>query len=743
MNNVELLAPVGSYDALVACVQSGADAVYLSGGRFGARQFAKNFNDEELIEAIHYAHIRGVNVYVTVNTLIKDHEWDDVTSYVDFLYVNQVDGIIVQDLGLSQYIRKQYPDLELHASTQMSAHNLDDVVFLKKIGFNRVVVAREMPIEEIEMILKAVDIEIEVFVHGALCVSYSGQCLMSSFIGGRSGNRGRCAQPCRQIYEINGKKDYTISPKDLNVLSDLQKLIDIGVKSLKIEGRMKGPEYAATVVSAYRNQMDGHLQENHLKQIFNRTYTRGFLMVDKQIIASDAPGNRGEYIGKVHAYNAKDQKLSIDLDKPLHKGDEIQIRRKNDSVGARTDVFYEHNQRVTQVKGNRVEVPFKYTAEPGEKIYRTYDAKWMQESKQIYEKDPKRILVKGYIQMMEGQSPFMTLSDGVHEVSKIGEMPCEKAEKVPLSREKVEQQISKMGQTAYQLGKLEIDMENQLALPMKVLNDLRRQCTDALDALRREKYQRESHYQVVERFEMKSVKPKLAVTVHTKEQYDAVKDMDVIIYNAGERISDEMPIFSRIKTTDEMAKLKANYNKQMPCVVGNLGCYDYFETCITDFSLNIMNSKSSDFIRGRATLSYELNYKEINSFQTKTPLELIVYGRVPLMIMAYCPITKQNVHCETCKQPCSDHPVIKDRFENMFPMIRTGNRLEILSHEPMHLMPHLKNLKPIVSVYRLNFTIESGEDVQRITKDYLNYMHEGQISYYDHTTAYHFLNGVE
>jgi putative protease len=566
---------------------------------------------------------------------------------------------------------------------------------------------------------------------------------MSSLIGGRSGNRGRCAQPCRQVYEINDQKHYAISPKDLNVLHEIDQLIECGVKSLKIEGRMKGPEYAATVVEAYRNQIDHKASKNHLKQIFNRTYTRGYLMSDKSIVASDAPGNRGEYVGKVKSYNPETKRLTIELDKTLHKGDEIQIRRKTSSIGARTDVFYVNNQRVNEIKGPVVEVPFKYHAEKNEKIFRTYDAKWMKDSKAIYEKDPRRIAVKGYIQLMEGQSPFMTLTDGEHEVSKLADMPCEKAKNVALTADKIRNQIQKMGQTAYLLTDLEIDMEDHLAIPMKVLNELRRQCTDALDVLRSNKYDRESHLVIEPLKPAQQVKASLAVSVRSKEQYEAIKDLDIEIYDASASIQGVTPLMSRIKTSQDMDQMKDSFPANMKSVVGNLGSYAYFDETITDFSLNVMNSRSANFLKARVTLSYELSASEINDFRSENPLELIVYGHVPVMIMAYCPITGQSVHCENCHQPCSNHPVIKDRFENKYPMIRTGNRLEILSDQALHLMPYLKELKPIISVYRLSFTIESPEQVAEITKDYLNYLETGKVKQYDHTNSYHFHKGVD
>ena len=257
MKDVELLAPVGSFESLKAAVQNGANAVYLGGKEFSARASANNFDKDELKEAVKYAHIRGVRVFVTTNTLIKQNELEGFIEYVKFLYDINIDALILQDIVAAMTIKKLLPDFELHASTQMVAHSLDDVNYLESKGFDRVVLARELNIDEIKYICDNTNVDIEVFVHGALCVCYSGQCLMSSMIGNRSGNRGRCAQPCRQKYtmidiytgeEVESNGDYLLSTRDLNAIEEINQIIDAGVHSLKIEGRMKKPEYVATVI---------------------------------------------------------------------------------------------------------------------------------------------------------------------------------------------------------------------------------------------------------------------------------------------------------------------------------------------------------------------------------------------------------------------------------------------------------------------------------------------------------------
>ena len=246
MKKPELLAPAGNMDAFLAAIEAGANAIYIGGYTFGARAFANNFSDDEIIKCINYAHLYGVKVYITVNTIVYEKEVDLFLNYIDFLHRNNVDAIIIQDLGMLDLVRKVYPNLELHASTQMHIHNLNGVLNLQKWGAKRVVMARETSYEKLKEIKKHTSIELEVFVHGALCVSYSGQCLMSSLIGGRSGNRGKCAGTCRQQYNLidgNGKEynedSYLLSTRDLNTLEDIGKLIELGIDSFKIEGRMK------------------------------------------------------------------------------------------------------------------------------------------------------------------------------------------------------------------------------------------------------------------------------------------------------------------------------------------------------------------------------------------------------------------------------------------------------------------------------------------------------------------------
>lgn len=343
-NKTELLAPVGSMESLHAAIENGADAVYLGGTLFNARASATNFNNEELREAVNIAHLKGVKVYITCNILVDQSEMEEVLDYIKYLYEIDVDAIIVQDLGLLNLVRRLFPDLAVHASTQMTINNEYGVKHLEESGVTRVVLARETPIYEISRIKSSSNMELEGFVHGALCVSYSGQCLMSSLIGGRSGNRGTCAQPCRMAYSIvdeNGKlvkdwdKKYVLSPKDLNTIDYIPTMIEAGISSLKIEGRLKKPEYVATIVKSYRTSLDqgnGAISETDKKdiaQMFNRGFTKGVGLGDfgRSFISYEKPGNQGILLGTVNRVDK--YKVYVDLKEDVNEGDIIEFELSN------------------------------------------------------------------------------------------------------------------------------------------------------------------------------------------------------------------------------------------------------------------------------------------------------------------------------------------------------------------------------------------------------------------------------
>ena len=369
---IELLAPAGSREALVAAVESGADAVYLAGNMFGARAYADNFDEEGMREAIRFAHLRGVHVHVTVNTIMDSRELPELKKYLRFLYEAGADAVLVQDLGAARIVRETVPELPMHASTQMTVHNLDGVRALEALGFSRVVLSREVTLEAVRHICTQAKAEIEVFIHGALCVCYSGQCLMSSMIGGRSGNRGRCAQPCRLPYTLVDEKDndmlgdsagkYLLSPRDMNTINLLPELLAAGVTSLKIEGRMKRPEYVAVAVGCYRRAVDSFLSGDFavpeedsraLAQIFNRDFTTAYLekKQGRNMMSDKRPNNRGLMLGRVQEYHplTEDSGLAVlRLSDGISAGDQVDFWVK---VGGRVTATVQDMQLVTGLRG--------------------------------------------------------------------------------------------------------------------------------------------------------------------------------------------------------------------------------------------------------------------------------------------------------------------------------------------------------------------------------------------------------
>lgn len=510
----ELLAPAGSMEALMAAVNAGADAVYLSGKRFGARHYAANFKDEEIEEAIKYSHLHGVKIYVTVNTLIKDSELSDVAEYLFWLYKTGADAVIVQDLGVAALCREMLPGLDLHASTQMTIHNLEGVRWAAKFGFKRVIVAREVGVQDVKRISKKMNeksknkssktIELEVFGHGALCYSYSGQCLMSSFIGGRSGNRGMCAQPCRKPYKlVTASKDefgrpstteivplkerYLLSTRDLSVYMRLDEIVASGVDSIKLEGRMRSPEYVAIVVEMYRKALDaiGNMnwkptKENisKLKLAFNRGFTDGYILNAscESVMGRDAPGNRGLYVGDVLS-SRNHGKAVVKLKNPMmpEKGDGIVFRYpKEPDRGMFVEETPLKNKSIIILK---VQKPVK----DGSKLFITRKKSLRDSADAMIKKTPKPLTPisihllwdEKLVAHMECEFPVQKGNVYVHFHYK-APFSFETAVKHPLSPIQIEKQLKKTGGTPFFVGNIEMDYPGDLFTPISKLNQMRR-----------------------------------------------------------------------------------------------------------------------------------------------------------------------------------------------------------------------------------------------------------------------------
>lgn len=694
---IELLAPVGNHEALVAAVESGADAIYLAGKAFGARAFAPNFSDEDLAEGVRFAHLHGVLVHVTVNTLVDNSEVPALIRYLRYLYKIGVDAMIVQDMGVADIAHQIVPFMPLHGSTQMTVHNLAGVQFLADRGFQRVVLSRELSLSEIQYICKNTNIEVETFIHGALCICYSGQCLMSSLIGGRSGNRGRCAQPCRLPYTLvdhtGGNAllkadcgEYLLSPRDLNTLELLPELINAGVTSFKIEGRMKRPEYVAVVVDTYRRAIDSFLanqkeyvvdkQDNkELAQIFNRDFTTAYLQKKqgRYMMSDRRPNNRGVRIGRIVTYRPTERLATIKLDETLNIEDIIEIWVK---IGGRVSVtihdMYMNSKPVTHAPaGAEVSIPVPTAVRDNDRVFKVFDAKLMERARKFFANTAslRRIPVTIMVQVEEGRPLTVTLQDMDGNVGKAAtEFIAEKARNRPLTRETIVKQVERLGNTVFVMEQLDCQISGNIMVPISEINDARRRAVEALEQSRLEKFSRPLAAEIVvqekdilpRRIKNKknSVAPELVVTVDTipKLQGALQSGADILLFG-GESFSHRQitaedykqavteahqcgkkVIFNtpRIVKEWQIPELKEQiklFNRLQPdgISVANLGTLLLAQREAEipvhgDYPLNIYNSLSVDFFAKQnlfsMTLSPELTFDQIEEIAGRTNIIL-------------------------------------------------------------------------------------------------------------------------
>ena len=492
MKKVELLAPAGDMEVLKAAIEAGCDAVYLAGKMYGARAFAGNFSNDELINAINYAHLYGVKVYVTVNTIVYEDEVDNFINYIKFIHKNNVDAILIQDLGMFDLIRKKFPNLEIHASTQMHIHNKEGALLAKKLGIKRIVIARETPIDVIKKIKEEVDIEIECFIHGALCVSYSGQCYMSALIGNRSANRGTCAQCCRRKYDLydenNNKLNhdkYLLSTKDLLTLDNIDKIILSGVDSLKIEGRLKSKEYVYEVVSIYRKVIDNYYLKNKtlqlkeniitLKKLFNRSFTKGFILNENNnnFTYEKRPNHQGVVIGKV--ISKIKNILKIKLDSDVHINDGLRILDDKEDKGLIIQSMYINNKKVLEAKKNDViELKYNDYVKVGATVLKTTDNLLEVRINDEINKKSRKVLINVYVEAYENKKFLLKITDGINEVSSTSSNCLSKAITSPTSKDIIIRQISKIKDTVYKINNIVINMNNSVFIDLKCINEVRR-----------------------------------------------------------------------------------------------------------------------------------------------------------------------------------------------------------------------------------------------------------------------------
>ena len=711
----EVLAPAGSFQTFKAVIEAGADAVYVGGSSFGARAYADNFTEEELLQAIDYAHLRGKKVYLTVNTLLKNKEInDDLYDYLLPFYLKGLDAVLVQDFGALSYIHKAFPDLPIHTSTQMTVTGIEGVRLLQSYGVTRVVMARETSLAEMKKIHEATGMELEAFVHGALCYCYSGQCLFSSLLGGRSGNRGRCAQPCRLAYTVMDenhkellKDSYILSMKDMCGIRDINELKEAGVYSLKIEGRMKRPEYAAGVVSFYRKYADS------LKPVSDSDYNK-----------LKSLGNRCGFTDKYYFdHNAKDM---ITYEKP--------------------NFAVEDEDFVSRISARYVDTE-------------------------------TRLPIKGICVLNEGNNSFLTVECKNYVYTATGQT-VDKAQKKPLIKEDVVKRLSKTGDTSFVFEELEVIMDDNIFMPNGAINELRRSALEGLKNELLSTYVRDESRcskqkpapvadksadlqagcsaSVETTAQLKEVcKSSLISRVYIDWNRYSLNDFDNeiaddirLVTSNGKKIYIILPAVCRDKTYNFLLSKQDLLGQSAISgfVVKNyeeLGwCLDKFpdREIITDHNLYTYNDYAVNAYHelniSLDTMPLELNGREI-ARRSNADTEMIVYGYYPLMTSAQC-VHRNSSKCDKCKQIT----YLKDRYNKLFPVKNMCNECYnvIYNTLPTMLFNDIARLKESkIHNLRLMFTVEDAAE----TREILSYFENPSLKRRGEFTNGHYKRGVE
>ena len=714
----EILAPAGSFQTFKAVIEAGADAIYVGGAKFGARAYADNFSQEELLEALDYAHLRNKKVYLTVNTLLKNDEINNkLYDYLLPFYERGLDAVLVQDFGALNYIHKAFPDLPIHTSTQMTVTGIEGVKFLQKYGVTRVVMARETSLPEMKRIHEETGMELEAFVHGALCYCYSGQCLFSSLLGGRSGNRGRCAQPCRLPYttldskgKVLLKDSYILSMKDMCGINNLKELKDSGVYSLKIEGRMKKPEYAAGVVSFYRKYVDS------MESVTNYDFER-----------IKALGNRCGFTDSYyHNHNSSNM---ITYEKP------------NFAVG---------------------------------------DESFASEISSKYVDKETKLPITGFCELNAGKNSFFTVQCQNYVYTETGDV-IDKAQKKPLIKEDVIKRLSKTGDTSFFFEELNLSMDDNIFIPNGSLNELRRNALNGLKNQILKEYFRSSEKCSKLTIKNSEVAQNIidkcnaiySASIETKEQLDEVCNSSIVsrVYIDWNRYS--LASFEKELSVD--INLCLSKNKEMYIILpaicrdttyrfilsnmealsnANLAgflvknyeelslCLNYFSNkkIVLDHNLYTYNNyavesfdKLGIFLN---TMPLELNSKEIARRDNKNT-EMIIYGYYPLMTSAQC-VHKNSLKCDKCKQVT----YLKDRYNKLFPVKNHCNECYnvIYNTVPTLLLNDINKIQSNdVYNFRLMFTVEDDKQ----TKEILSYFENPSLKRNGEYTNGHYKRGVE
>ena len=781
-DRVEILAPAGSMECLKAAITAGADAVYTGGALFGARAYAHNLTEEELLEAIDYVHLHGRRLYLTVNTLIKDREMEkQMYDYLLPYYRQGLDAVIVQDIGLFRFIRKHFPDLPIHASTQMTLTGADGAKFLEKEGAQRIVTSRELSMAEVKKIADETELEIESFVHGALCYCYSGQCLFSSFIGGRSGNRGQCAQPCRLLYRTPEAKrpQYLLSLKDICTLELIPEMIESGIYSFKIEGRMKKPEYAAAVAFQYRKYADLYLKyyEECPAEEDPAAYAMKKYRVreeDRQMLL-DLYNRGGFHTGYYHTQNGREM---ISLNRPNHAGvpavKVLAKKGRNVTAKALTDLYPQdiielpmrkgrekadnYTCKDAVRKGMNVQIPvFADTPFKRDEIWmRTRNSTLIDTLREEFVNGKIKERICGTFRLYPQETATLTVKCRDAEITVAGEK-AQEALSQPMSRERIEKQLRKTGNTEFEFSFLKAEIGEKVFLPMQSLNELRREALETLEKVICEKYRRSGEVKDPEedKTELSMEEEVLSgwtASVRTAEQMEVILEEEAIgriyvdctmfpriwekdsyvewitkVHAAGKEIYLVMPYIFRERTRKQY---EAAYNRIFGAgwdgiLIANyesfafLKEHGYTGRIMTDYNLYEFNQESRKFWKEKGVFEFtapvELTERELQDLRVKDG-EVIVYGYLPMMISAGC-IQKTTRGC--LKK--SGQTTITDRYRNPFVVKNECDYCYniLYNYVPLYLGDRMEEVYQIgPGRIRLMFTTERQQEVRQILSAY-------------------------
>lgn len=859
MRKIEILAPAGSIDSLKAAINASCDAIYIGGTKFGARAYADNLNDNLMCEAIDYAHIHDKKIYLTVNTLLKNTELEqELYDYLLKYYEQGIDAVIVQDVGVLHFIHENFPELDIHASTQMTLTMAAGANVLKHMGITRFVTSRELGLEEIRDIRKGTDLEIEAFVHGALCYCYSGQCLMSSMLGGRSGNRGRCAQPCRMPYRLKGdnkvlnsdKEKYVLSPKDISTIDMIPELIEAGIDSFKIEGRMKRPEYAAGVTYMYRKYVDRYLEYGNekyerylldhkdevredtlfLQDLYNRGgFSEGYFVNrnGRNMISLSRPNHSGVHVGKVRSVNHG--KAQIQLTQNINPQDILEIREE--------EKLYEFTVKNAELAGNiySVNIGKGSLVKPGHSVYRTKNNSLLDDLGERYLKEVVKVPIKGKVNIIVGEPICLELNCRGISIKINGDM-VDEAKNQPMTVDKIRKQIMKTNETSYVFEDLQVYIQGNSFIPVQKLNEIRRQGMEALTEAIAGRYRRRTIDNIngssnersqqeidIERNRTEKIQENdlvnasnkslhsnqkdtyhkaalseesrvgISVSISDKNQLSAAcsypevtniyLDSDIVpfsdLLNLTKMVKEYkkhcyiiLPHIFR-KTTYELFKQNKKLledNTIDGYILRNLEEFDFVhsvlnikesgKTLITDYNLYVMNRQAAEFWKElgvtKLTTPIELNYSELKEL-TGTFFDIIVYGKIPLMVSAQClaKTTSGGInknYTKTNDEPCclkgTDKIELMDRFDKEFQVKRhcrecyntiyNSQYLSLLSNKDQVL-----RLRP--EHIRLSFTFETSEETSKVIHSFIQkyVYHNDEVEEIENYTRGHFKRGIE